>query len=177
MPLTTSLWTLPRLTNIKTKSLHLLPSCSTADTKGWYFSAFVRKASSRLKSDVQPTSKMDTALLPSSTTTTSGVLADRLWNIFVLLQRLTMVEVTQECLYILTVDGYDAKRSFANSSTILSCLATYIPLYAWQPFRMWEGDSVMWSWPWCKQWGDWEFGNQIERLSLDGRTCNRALTV
>ena len=40
-----------------------------------------------------------------------------------------------------------------------------------------DGDYVTCSCSWCKWWGDWEFGNQRERLSLDGRPCNLALTV
>ena len=42
---------------------------------------------------------------------------------------------------------------------------------------MWDIVSVACPVVWCKQWGTWVVGNQIERLSLAGRTCNLAFTV
>ena len=42
---------------------------------------------------------------------------------------------------------------------------------------MWDIVSVTCPVVWCKQWGTWVVGNQIERLSLVGRTCNLAFTV
>lgn len=45
------------------------------------------------------------------------------------------------------------------------------------PSKICDSISVTCSVVWCKQWGTWVEGNQIERLSLVGTTCNLPLIV